>query len=1043
MQISFQNLTQRLLGASVATVLTLFVSGCGLGAAGGSSSGAGPVTTLKSGKIAGNAFGGQQPVTGSVIQLYEVGGTWSSSTDGGYTSGIAKPLISSSNQTGGVGSVAITGGVSGTNVTAAGTGYTSAPGVVFSPPPNGGSIATGTAVLSGNTVGSITINSAGSGYTSAPTITFTCSSCGGSGAAATATFAVTGGGAGYTSAPTVTFSAPVSGTTATGTAVLSSGSVASVTITNPGSGYTTAPTVSFNCSSCGGSGAAAASLIVGSGNALTDAGGNFNITGDYNCDSGSYVYITGSGGNPGNGVNNPNIALMAALGPCSVLKSEGNAGTYPFIFMDEETTVAAAYALAQFSGNTTFGTPLSSLPGTVGSSPTAPADNFTTSYSNQYGIANAMAIAGVLVNTTTGTSPGNNANGTATVEYWQVNLLSNLLAACINSQGNTGAGSPCGTLYANVINNGTAPADTIQAAVLMAKNPVLSATQISNLYGLIPAAGPFQPYPTATTQIHDMTLAIAYNPQIPGTTAGTLADTLLTDPQAVTFDQYGNAWFVMEQGSTSVDNWIAELDPTGNPIPAGCTSSCTSASNYEITTYSLGTSAGSNGTSTTYEGPLSTTNYLLGIAFDTSNNLWVTDWSQGNVMVVPGSGAVYTSSGTASTYNGGNYNGSNGATSAYGYAVGSGGGTRPTGLAIDGSNDVFITTTGGSYETDGTGYTNTAYTSGGSAKPYKGFVTFVGGSASNVSYAAVSDAPTQVAISSGTLDKVSGTAITGSPFVWMSTSGFALLDQAYSQPTTVTGAIGTGQGMLTPFSANTAESTYGIGGANQTGIWTTVPNSAGSLFPAVTSDAPTSMIATSNLNAITTDGYGNVWASSLTNTVDSGAVIKDVITKITPSYTTPTYSTTAGAYDGDFSFVIYHDIAGMNSGQTGTAISARALATDGGGNIWFGLSGGFIGAITGSGTAISPNYTSGTTSGFVGSTTSGSECTNVCYFTGTTTGYSRTSIPKQIQVDLSGNVWAPSQHAAYPNLTVLVGAGVPLASPSSSALAAGKYGLQP
>ena len=56
-------------------------------------------------------------------------------------------------------------------------------------------------------------------------------------------------GSGYTVAlaPTVTFAAPVSGVTATGTAVIDTvtGSVTSVNITNPGSGYTAAPTVTF------------------------------------------------------------------------------------------------------------------------------------------------------------------------------------------------------------------------------------------------------------------------------------------------------------------------------------------------------------------------------------------------------------------------------------------------------------------------------------------------------------------------------------------------------------------------------------------------------------------------------------------------------------------------------------------------------------------------------------------------------------------------------------------------------------------------------
>lgn len=75
-----------------------------------------------------------------------------------------------------------------------------------------GTGATGTAVLSTNTVASVTIGSGGTGYVSPPTVVFT------------------GGG----------------GTGAAGTAIINgSGVVTGVTVTSPGTGYTTAPTVSF------------------------------------------------------------------------------------------------------------------------------------------------------------------------------------------------------------------------------------------------------------------------------------------------------------------------------------------------------------------------------------------------------------------------------------------------------------------------------------------------------------------------------------------------------------------------------------------------------------------------------------------------------------------------------------------------------------------------------------------------------------------------------------------------------------------------------
>lgn len=73
-----------------------------------------------------------------------------------------------------------------------------------------------------------------------------------------ASVTVSAGGSSYTSAVVVTFSAPASGVTATGTAVVSSNAVQSVTITNPGNGYSSAPTITFS----GGGGTAAAATSV-------------------------------------------------------------------------------------------------------------------------------------------------------------------------------------------------------------------------------------------------------------------------------------------------------------------------------------------------------------------------------------------------------------------------------------------------------------------------------------------------------------------------------------------------------------------------------------------------------------------------------------------------------------------------------------------------------------------------------------------------------------------------------------------------------------
>ncbi len=75
---------------------------------------------------------------------------------------------------------------------------------------------------------------------------------------------------------------------------------------------------------------------------IADGDGNFNITGDYTCPSAtSQIYLVAQGGNSGAGTN-AQLALMAALGPCSSLPSSTLAT------VNEVTTMAAITAFQQF-----------------------------------------------------------------------------------------------------------------------------------------------------------------------------------------------------------------------------------------------------------------------------------------------------------------------------------------------------------------------------------------------------------------------------------------------------------------------------------------------------------------------------------------------------------------------------------------------------------------------------------------------------------------------------------------------------------------------
>jgi len=132
-------------------------------------------------------------------------------------------------------------GTSSLTLSSGGTGYLSAPTVVFSGP---GSGATATATVSGGIVTAINVTSGGTGYSTPPTISFTTP---GTGATASATIngttgkitaiTVVAGGTGYPSGTRVVIAGP--GTGATATTTVGSGIITAITLTAGGTGYLT------------------------------------------------------------------------------------------------------------------------------------------------------------------------------------------------------------------------------------------------------------------------------------------------------------------------------------------------------------------------------------------------------------------------------------------------------------------------------------------------------------------------------------------------------------------------------------------------------------------------------------------------------------------------------------------------------------------------------------------------------------------------------------------------------------------------------------
>ncbi len=221
----------------------------------------------------------------------------------------------------------------------------------------------------------------------------------------------------------------------------------------------------------------------------TNSSGQFSINGLYTCPApGTLVYLAAMGGNPGltPGTNNPNLALITALGPCGSLNSSTP------IWVNELTTVASVFSLQLY---------MTDLVDVGSDSADAPA------------LEKAFATVNEFVNTTDGTSPGPALPVGESASTPTLNLLANILATCVQSAGGVaGDGSTCGDLFtsatppsgsAQAVRELTsdaphaeasgaqpAPANAVGAAMNLAKNP---ANNVGAIVALASPTGPYQP----------------------------------------------------------------------------------------------------------------------------------------------------------------------------------------------------------------------------------------------------------------------------------------------------------------------------------------------------------------------------------------------------------------------------------------------------------------------------------------------------------------------------------------------------------------------
>jgi hypothetical protein len=332
----------------------------------------------------------------------------------------------------------------------------------------------------------------------------------------------------------------------------------------------------------GGYGSASSTTGMGSP-FYTGADGSFYFSkaGALSCPSTtSEAYLVGTGGNPGAGTN-ANLAMMVGLGPCpAFLTAIASPSSTYSVFMNELTTVATVWSLAPFMS----GSPSCPAYACIGS----PNTTMATS-----GLANAFASINEVVN-----SAGQlQTSANYTLPTNEINSLANILQYCINSASSGSTPSTeCSNLFTNTTTSAVTPADTITAAMNIAKNPGVNA---ATLWGLpIPNGRSFGP--TLGAAPTDWTIAINY-------TAGALST---STPQSLAVDGNGNVWVTSKPSSGA-----------GSVIELTINNAATTAPVYSAVNYTTDI------------------NSPYGVAIDTGNNAWITNQGNGYSIteIVPGS----------------------------------------------------------------------------------------------------------------------------------------------------------------------------------------------------------------------------------------------------------------------------------------------------------------------------------------------------------------------------------------------------------------------
>ncbi len=295
----------------------------------------------------------------------------------------------------------------------------------------------------------------------------------------------------------------------------------------------------------------------------TTGGNNFQCPASPNANS--MVYLVATGGNTmGTGTADRNNAavFLAPLGPCASI----GAGTT--VDMSEVVTAASVTAFQQFLDFTPGFPSISS--DNIFTSTQALINAYTNLSTNLVDLSTGLARTSTT-HTIGSTSSASGITVTATPETAKINLIANILSACVNNPNSSAAN--CTTLFNNAVppdpivtanSNRTfsTATDVLMAAYYMATNPTSTTSGTSHLaaiYALSPATGaPYQP--TLTTQPSDFTVGIQYASA--GTCHGLTSgpDTFINSPYDLNVDLNGFLWI-----SNSASHEFTLMSPNGTP----------------------------------------------------------------------------------------------------------------------------------------------------------------------------------------------------------------------------------------------------------------------------------------------------------------------------------------------------------------------------------------------------------------------------------------------------------------------------------------------